>query len=147
MRFSEPVMVVPEPSKVVYNCSNNSIILSGVPVYPPICLFYSQISHSASSPQPSILFARAKPLFNPLVPLVVAVSSCFYLDPSTYPLSLHFPHSERCCAMATSRWSVIIPSIPSRSLRPHIIRSCEGIAARNRNRPTAPQEIVTKSYN
>ena len=162
-------MVVPGPSKVVYNCSNNSIILSADPLlYPPICLFYSQISHSAplrpSPPpppsmadQPSVFVLRSSftgwnPLFNPLASprwapswfLPAFISIPF---PSVPPLFLNVGRVHSHLPVE----SVIIPSIPSRSLRPHIIRGCaEGMwsRAQNRNRArAAPRGIVTKSYN
>lgn len=136
MRFSEPVMVVlgpPRWSTIAVITQLSSLAAS----YPPICLFYSQISHSVpplSLSASSVLVPRGNPLLPHLRPPfalphpspgVASSSPGFHRQP---PRSLRFLPAfisiRAFPSAAASSRSVIIPSIPSRSFRPHIIKGC-----------------------
>lgn len=140
MRFSEPVMVVPGPSKVVYNCSNNSIILSGARVSAYLPLLLSNLSlgplPSSSSLERNRCLTLSFPSWPRPLPAFISIPR-----PTLHP---HRPPSlpHTGLPLMVER-SVIIPSIPSRSRRSHIIRGCEG----HSHAPGDRHGIVTKSYN
>lgn len=121
---------------MVYNCSNNSIILSGLRTrlsasftlksFTPFFL-HPLVAVSFSLPFPSalsLLFVSLSFAFSPppvgfflaggLSPLLRFLPP-FYLDPIFPSPFLRPPPSSR---------SIINPSIPSRSFHPHIIRAC-----------------------
>lgn len=161
---------------MVYNCSNNSIILSGrfVPAYLPLLLsnlslgpspFPVRFLRPRSARQPAVTpspfpFRSAPPL--PRRGLLIAG-----FPPPTPPRSLRFLPAfisiRAFPSAAASSRSVIIPSIPSRSFRPHIIKGCAlthaaahvrtGAHARNAGPGVGlaalrrAHGIVSKSYN
>lgn len=142
MRFSEPVMVVPRPPRwstiaVITQLSS----LGFVPAYLPLLL--SNLSLRPSLPCSS---------FCPRCPRSRALNS---LVPSLLRFLPAFISIRALPSACASSRSVIIPSIPSRSFRPHIIRGCTRAhtlahihgGARNRPRASAGHGIISKSYN
>lgn len=127
MRFSKPVMVVPEPPRwstiaVITQLSS----LGFVPAYLPLLLSNLSLRSSFTlvvvvsfslflSPFSLSALSISLYLHRLLSSSPLAVSSSFYLDPipSWTPLTA-----------TLFLWSIINPSIPSRSFHPHITRAC-----------------------
>lgn len=136
MRFSKPVMVVPEPpwwSTIAVITQLSS--LGFVPAYLPLLLSNLSLRPSLSSLSP----------FLPS-PFLLLLSLSFrlaglllrFLPPFT---SIRFPprYSDRHPPPFLLLWSIINPSIPSRSFHPHIIRACTHSGS---SAPTIPTTFV-----
>lgn len=136
MRFSKPVMVVPEPPRwstiaVITQLSS----LGFVPAYLPLLLsnlsLRSSFTLSSRSPSRSLFlppflfssylslfrfFSSSRRLLSRWRSLAPSAVSSSFLPRSDLPLALLRP--------PPSSRSIINPSIPSRSFHPHIIRAC-----------------------
>lgn len=107
-------------SMVVYNCSNNSIILSGLRTR--LSASFTLKSFTLRPSLIAVFFSRTLSSSRGLLSSL-AVSSSFYLDPIP---------PQRFSPLPPLLWSIINPSIPSRSFHPHIIRACTHAGVRPR---------------
>lgn len=125
---------------VVYNCSNNSIILSGLRTR--LSASFTLKSFTPSFPRP---LSPSRFLFFP--PPLLLFLSLFISRPPLHPSCGFFLLLPRFDPLRASpnatlslfplSWSIINPSIPSRSFHPHIIRACTHAGSSAPTIPTA----------